>query len=56
MNGLCYLPARVLAERLRRRELTATELLDAHLARIEKYNPALGAVVSMDDDLASQWC
>jgi amidase len=48
MDELCYLPAGELAARLRRRELTATEVLEAHLRRIEKYNPTLGAVVSAD--------
>src|SRR5215211_3397694 len=51
-DGPCELPARVLAGRLRRRQLTAVEALEAHLERIEKHNPALNAVVSLDTDLA----
>jgi amidase len=54
MEELCYLPARVLADRVRRRELAATEVLDAHLARIEKHNPHLNAVVSADADRARE--
>jgi hypothetical protein len=34
-DGLCYLPARVLAHRLRQWELSALEVLDAYLRRIE---------------------
>jgi amidase len=47
-RGPCELPARVLASRLRRGALTATEVLEAHLARIERHDPALGAVVALD--------
>jgi len=49
-DGPCVLPARILAHRLRRRQLTAVEALEAHLERIEKHNPALHAVVSLDPD------
>jgi amidase len=51
-DGPCELPARVLARRLRRRQLTAVEALEAHLQRIEERNPALNAVVSLDADRA----
>ncbi|HEX3552492.1 MAG TPA: amidase [Thermoanaerobaculia bacterium] len=47
-DGPCELTARVLAGRLRRRQLTAVEVLEAHLERIEERNPALHAVVSLD--------
>jgi amidase len=50
----CELPARVLARRLRRRQLSAAEALEAHLQRIEKHNPALNAVVSLDVDRARE--
>ena len=42
----------MLARRLRRRQLTAVEALEAHLERIEERNPALNAVVSLDADRA----
>jgi amidase len=48
----CELPARVLARRLQRRQLTAAEALAAHLERIEKRNATLNAVVSLDADRA----
>jgi amidase len=53
-RGPCELPARVLARRLRRRELSAVEALDAHLQRIDKHNPALNAVVSLDAERAGE--
>ncbi len=52
MEALWYEPARVLADRLRRRELTATEVLNAWIERIEEHNPSLNAVVSVDFDRA----
>src|SRR5437762_2806900 len=54
MEELCYLPARVLADRLRRREVTAAEALAAHVERIGKHNPSLNAVVSADFDQARE--
>lgn len=39
---------RVLARRIRRRELSSVELVDAFLDRIAEHNPALNAVVSLD--------
>ncbi len=51
-NDLCALPARELARRIARREVSAVEVLDAHLARIEQRNTALNAVVSLDIDAA----
>jgi Asp-tRNA(Asn)/Glu-tRNA(Gln) amidotransferase A subunit family amidase len=47
-DGPCELPAHVLADRLRRRELTAAKALEAQLARMARHNPALNAVVSLD--------
>src|SRR5215213_6456301 len=35
---------------LRAREISARELLDAHLARIDRLNPALNAIVTLDAD------
>jgi amidase len=53
-QGPCELPARVLARRLRRRELSAVQALEAHLQRIDKHNPALNAVVSLDAERARE--
>jgi amidase len=49
-NDPCSLPARVLADKLKHRELTATAVLEAHLARIERDNPTLNAAISLDVD------
>ncbi|MGI9666140.1 MAG: amidase [Acidimicrobiia bacterium] len=39
---------------LRRREISASELLEAHLARIEASNPTLNAIVTYTPDLARE--
>ena len=44
--------ARALADAVRRREVSARELLDLHLARIAERNPQLNAVVSLDEERA----
>jgi amidase len=48
MADPCELTLRALAGRLRRGALSASAALEAHLERIERLNPALGAVVSLD--------
>jgi amidase len=50
----CELPARELARRLRQRQLSAGEALDAHLERIERHNGALNAVVSLNPSHARE--
>jgi len=54
MTDLALLPATELALRLRRREVSSLELLQHHLRRIERLNPALNAVVVLDTDVALQ--
>src|SRR3954463_7988756 len=49
-DDLCFRPATELAGMLRAREISARELLDAHLDRIERLNPSLNAVVTLDAD------
>jgi amidase len=39
-----------LAALIRRREISAVEVMDAHLARIEQVNPLLNAIVTLDAD------
>ena len=51
-TDLCLLPATALAQSIARREVTASEALEAVLARIARLNPALNAVVSLDADTA----
>lgn len=40
--------ARVLAHRIRKRELSSVELLESFLARVDKVNPPLNAVIALD--------
>ncbi|HVY07299.1 MAG TPA: amidase [Burkholderiales bacterium] len=47
----CFLPAHELARRVRARELSAVEVMDAHIARIERVNPAVNAVVTFLPEL-----
>jgi amidase len=47
-DDLCLRPATELAAMLRAREISARELLDAHLDRIKRLNPAVNAVVTLD--------
>ncbi len=44
--------ARAMASAVARREISARELLDLHLDRIAARNPALNAIVSLDEDRA----
>ncbi len=46
MNDLAFLDATAQAELVRRAELTAVELVDAAIARIEQINPILNAVIT----------
>ena len=47
---LCWLPATELAALVRSRQVSARELLDAHLARIEEVNGPLNAIITLDPD------
>ncbi|MFB9926071.1 amidase [Amycolatopsis halotolerans] len=49
---ICYLPARELARRLRTREVSAREVLQAHLDRIEQVNPQINAIVTLTAERA----
>ncbi len=47
-----FAPASTMLEALRARRISAVELLDWHIRRIERYNPALNAIVSGDYESA----
>jgi amidase len=47
-DDLCLRPATELAAMVRAREISARELLEAHLDRIERINPELNAIVTLD--------
>ncbi len=46
-DDLCFLPATELATRIRKRELSAIEVMIAHLARIDRVNPHVNAIVTL---------
>ncbi|MBA3799633.1 MAG: hypothetical protein H0X18_11200 [Geodermatophilaceae bacterium] len=49
---LVFRTARDLATALRTRELSAREVMQAHLDQIEAFNPAVNAIVSLDGGAA----
>src|SRR5438094_2475370 len=48
MGDLAFRPAAELVAAIRRREIGAREMLDHHLARVERLNPRINAVVTLD--------
>ena len=49
MQSIIYRPAHELARAIRQREVSAGEVVRAHLARIHSHNPALNAIVTLDE-------
>jgi amidase len=54
MNELAFAPAHELARRIRRKEVSALELLDGYLARVERLDPAIRAVPVLDAQRARE--
>jgi Asp-tRNA(Asn)/Glu-tRNA(Gln) amidotransferase A subunit family amidase len=52
MNGLTFLPAVSMAEQIRKKKISPVELVEAHLAQIEKLNPKLNAYVQVGAEQA----
>ena len=52
MSELCFDSAVNLVRRLRNREVSAVEVMEAHLAQVRRLNPSLNAIVSLDEELA----
>ena len=52
MSDIIYASAKSMARAIQDKEVSAAELVDAHLARIEEVNPALNAVVQLAADRA----
>ncbi len=48
MGDLTFLPAVVMAQQIREKKISPVELVDAHLAKIERLNPKLNAFVHVD--------
>ena len=50
MDNLVFATAQELAAAIRQRQVSAVELLDAHLAQIARHNPVLNAIVTLDEE------
>ena len=49
---ICFLSATELARRIRAKDLSATEVMEAHLEQIERVNPKVNAIVTLLPELA----
>jgi amidase len=54
-DEITTLSAVEMAARIRRKELSAREVLEAHLARIERVNPRVNAIVTLVPEKARAW-
>jgi amidase len=52
MSDLCFLTAVELADRIRRRQVSVSEVVRAHLAQIERVNPRVNAIVTLTAERA----
>jgi len=52
MPEICRLDATEMARRIRRKELSSREVLEAHLRQIERVNPIVNAIVTLVPDQA----
>jgi amidase len=51
-SELCFRTATELAQAIRTKALSAQEVMEAHLAQIERVNPTVNAIVTLDPDRA----
>src|SRR5260370_33664742 len=49
MSDLTFLSASEIAGQIRTRKVSPVEVIEAHLARVEKLNPKINAFVQLDD-------
>src|SRR4030042_2047560 len=49
---ICFMTATEMAQRIRKKELSAREVMEAHLAQIDRVNPKVNAVVTLLPDAA----
>lgn len=54
VNELIFATATELASAIRRRQVSAVEVVEAHLAHIARHNPSLNAIVTLDEEGARQ--
>src|SRR5262245_15808758 len=50
MSRLVFATAQALARAILQRQVSAVEVLEAHLAQITRHNPALNAIVTLDEE------
>ena len=53
-RDLCFLPAAELARRIRTKEFSCLEVMEAHIAQIERVNPRVNAIVTFLPEQALQ--
>ena len=51
-QDICFLPAVELARMIREREVSALEVMQAHLDQIERTNPRINAIVTLLPEMA----
>ena len=54
MENLAFAPALSLASKIRHKDMSARELLEFYLQRVEHYNPRLNAIIFRQDEKARQ--
>ena len=54
MKDIIFSTATALASAIREKQVSAMEVLEAHLAHIAKHNPLLNAIVTLDAEGARQ--
>lgn len=53
-SELCFMEAKELAQRIQRKEVSCVEVMEAHLAQIERVNPTINAIVTLLPDMGLQ--
>jgi amidase len=46
-SDICFMPARLMAELIRQKKLSAREVMQAHLKQIDRVNPKVNAIVTL---------
>lgn len=54
MDNIAFESALSLADKIRRKEMSAVELLEFFLQRVDKYNPTINAIIFLQTDIAYQ--
>ena len=48
-NEICFMSAKAMTDRIRKKELSCREVMEAHLAQIDRVNPKVNAIVTLID-------